>query len=158
MPVVSCGLVYCKPVFCACSAGTLILAPLYKDGNFSRAIAPLLSISPALLLAIRDCSSRFLLLAHHFILSAGFHGAYFGPLELRFCFYFWSLFFCLFVCLFFFFFFFFFGGRCLRFHPLFAVFLEHGRRRKEGKVWHETVKSEGGGGLRKGSLDSFLRY
>jgi hypothetical protein len=37
-------------------------------------------------------------------------------------------------------------GRCLRFHPLFAVFLEHGLRRNEGKACHETVKSEGGGG------------
>ncbi len=27
---------------------------------------------------------------------------------------------------------------------MFAVFLEHGRRRNEGKAWHETVKSEGG--------------
>ncbi len=102
MPVVSCGLVYCKPVFCACSAGTLILAPLYKHGNYSHAIAPLFSISPALLLAIGDCSSRFLLLAHQFILSVSFHGAYFGPLELRFCFYFWSLFVCLFACFFWF--------------------------------------------------------
>jgi hypothetical protein len=29
---------------------------------------------------------------------------------------------------------------------LFAVFLEHGRRRNEGKAWYETVKSEGGAG------------
>lgn len=136
-------------MFCARSAETLILALLYKHGNYSRAIAPLLS-SRSLL---RSCLPLQIVALDFFFLRII---SFFPFLFTVFILVLWSSGSASIsgACLFLFCF-----GRCLRFHPLFAVFLEHGRRRNEVKAWHETVKSEGWGGeLRIGSLDTFLRY